>query len=198
LKSKSITLIAVFAAIAIIFNAIRIPSIYYPGFFYALFDIPVLVVFMIYGFRIGFLVEVIHIMGQEIFFPTGAAGVVIYPFGLVIHTLMFLGIYVAFKIIQRERYNRNFVGEKKAIIYSTGFATALRGGLMPFIDYLVVYNIALPLALGIPIPQSYILALVPAFIVYNVTSTLYAVPIAYLIATKTSKYLRIKAKYLPR
>jgi riboflavin transporter FmnP len=196
LNTKSITLIAVFAAIAIILNAIRIPSIYY-SFFYTLCDIPVLVVFIIYGFKIGFLVEAIHIMGQEIFFPTGVAAVVTYPFGLVIHTFMFSGIYVAFKIIQRKRAQRNFVGEKKGIIYSTGLATALRGGLMPFIDYLILYNIALPLALGISIPQSYILALVPAFIVYNVTSTLYAVPIAYLIATKTSKYLRIKAKYLP-
>jgi riboflavin transporter FmnP len=196
LNTKSITLIAVFAAIAIILNAIRIPSIYY-SFFYTLCDIPVLVVFIIYGFKMGFLVEAIHIMGQEIFFPTGVAAVVTYPFGLVIHTFMFSGIYVAFKIIQRKRAERNFVGEKKGIIYSTGLATALRGGLMPFIDYLVLYNIALPLALGISIPQSYILALVPAFIVYNLTSTLYAVPIAYLIATKTSKYLRIKAKYLP-
>jgi riboflavin transporter FmnP len=196
LNTKSITLIAVFAAIAIILNAIRIPSIYY-SFFYTLCDIPVLVVFIIYGFKIGFLVEAIHIMGQEIFFPTGVAAVVTYPFGLVIHTFMFSGIYVAFKIIQRKRAQRNFVGEKKGIIYSTGLATALRGGLMPFIDYLILYNIALPLALGISIPQSYILALVPAFIVYNVTSTLYAVPIAYLVATKTSNYLRIKAKYLP-
>ena len=196
MNTKSITLIAVFAAIAIILNAIRIPSIYY-SFFYTLCDIPVLVVFIIYGFKMGFLVEAIHIMGQEIFFPTGVAAVVTYPFGLVIHTFMFSGIYVAFKIIQRKRADRNFVGEKKGIIYSTGLATALRGGLMPFIDYLILYNIALPLALGISIPQSYILALVPAFIVYNVTSTLYAVPIAYLIATKTSKYLRIKAKYLP-
>lgn len=196
MKTKSITLIAVFAAIAIILNSIRIPTIYYPGFFYALYDIPVIIVFMIYGFKIGFLVEVIHIMGQEIFFPVGAGGVVTYPFGLVIHTFMFSGIYVAFKIIQRKRDERNFVGEQKAIIYSTGLAIALRGGLMPIIDYLVLYNVALPLALGISIPQSYILALVPAFILYNVTSTLYAVPIAYLIATKTSNYLIIKAKYL--
>jgi riboflavin transporter FmnP len=196
LKPKSIALIAVFAAIAIILNAIRIPTIYYPNFFYTLCDIPVIVAFIIYGFKVGFLVEIIHIMGQEIFFPVSLGGVVTYPFGLVIHALMFSGIYIAFRIIQRKKDERNFVGEKKAIIYSTGLATALRAGLMPFIDYLVYYNIALPLVLGISIPQSYILALVPAFIFYNLTSALYAVPIAYLVATKTSNYLRIKAKYL--
>jgi len=197
LNSKTIALIAVFAAIAIILNAIRIPTLYYPNFFYTLCDIPVIVAFIIYGFEVGFLVEIIHIMGQEIFFPVGLGGIVTYPFGLVIHALMFSGIYLTFKIIQRKRDERNFVGEKKAIIYSTGLATSLRAGLMPFIDYLVYYNIVLPLALGISIPQSYILALVPAFIFYNLTSALYAVPIAYLIAIKTSNHLRIKAKYLP-
>ena len=68
---------------------------------------------------------------------------------------------------------------------------------MPIIDYAVLYTILLPIALGISIPESYIIALVPAFILYNVTSTLYAVPIAYLIARKVSKQLKISAKYLP-
>jgi hypothetical protein len=75
-----------------------------------------------------------------------------------------------------------------------GYRTSRR--IMPVIDYIVLYGFLLPLVLGIIIPQSYSLALIPAFILFNVTNTLYAVPIAYAIATKTSKYLRIKAKYL--
>jgi riboflavin transporter FmnP len=197
LDTKSITLIAVFAAIAVILNTIRIPTIYFPNFFYVLYDIPVIVSFIIYGFKVGFLVETIHIMGQEIFFPMGMGGVVTYPFGLVIHTFMFSGIYFAYKVSKKSNNKDSFRGKRKGIIYSTGFALALRGGLMPFIDYFVLYTLLLPLALSVVIPQSYILALVPAFIVYNVTSTLYAVPIAYAIATKTSNYLRVKAKYLP-
>ena len=89
----------------------------------------------------------------------------------------------------------NDVGEKKTLIYFTGLATALRGGIMPIIDYAVLYSVLLPLALGRLIPEAFILALVPAFIIYNVTSTLYAVPIAYLIAQKISKHLKINPKY---
>ena len=63
---------------------------------------------------------------------------------------------------------------------------------MPIIDYAVLYNVLLPLVLSIPIPETYIAALVPSFVLYNITSALYAVPLAYLTAKKVSKYLKIE------
>jgi len=196
LNARSAALIAVFSAIAIVLNVVRIPTVYWPGFFYSLYEVPVLVAFIIYGFKIGFLVEIIHIMGEEIFFPMGVAGAVVYPMGIIVHLLMFSGIYLANKLINRENAKGKSVNEKKTAIYFTGLATALRGGLMPIIDYTVIYRILLPFALGTTIPENYILALVPAFILYNVTSTLYAVPIAHLITRKTAKHLGIEAKFL--
>ena len=196
MDARSVALIAVFSAIAISLNAIRIPSVYWSNISYGFYEIPVLVAFIIYGFKIGYLVEILHIMGQEIFFPMGVGAVVVYPMGLIFHTFMFSGIYLANKLINRKIAKGKKVSEKKTVIYFTGLATALRGGLMPIIDYAVLYSILIPIALGISIPQTYILALVPSFIIYNVTSTLYTVPIAHLIARKTSKHLRIKAKFL--
>ena len=196
MKAISVALIAIFSATAIALNAIRIPSFYWPGFSYGFYEIPVLVAFIIYGFKIGYLVEIVHIMGQEIFFTTGVGAVVVYPMGLIFHTFMFSGIYLANKLINRKIAKGKKVSEKKTTIYFTGLATALRGGLMPIIDYTVLYSILLPFALGHTFPETYLLALVPAFILYNVTSTLYTVPIAHLIAGKTSKHLRIKAKFL--
>ena len=102
MNARSISLIAVFAAISIVLNVIRIPTIFHPNFFYVFYDIPVLVAFMLYGFKIGFLVEIIHIMGQEIFFPIGAGGIVTYPMGVVIHTFMFSGVFIANKLIARK------------------------------------------------------------------------------------------------
>ncbi len=197
MNARSISLITVFAALAIILNAIRIPTFYHPGFFYSLYEIPVLIAFIIYGFKIGFLIEILHIIGQEIFFPLGPGGVVTYPMGLVVHLLMFAGIYFAHKIMKRKIDTGYDVAEKKTVIYFTGLATALRGGLMPIIDYAVLYNILLPIALGRTIPEAYILGLVPAFIIYNVTSAFFAVPIAFFIARKVSNYLKIKPTYLP-
>jgi hypothetical protein len=67
---------------------------------------------------------------------------------------------------------------------------------MPIIDYGVLYSILLPLVLGVTFPATYMSALIPAFVLFNVTSTLYLVPIAYLIAKKTSTHLIIEKRFL--
>ena len=160
--------------------------------FYTLCDIPVLVAFIIFGVKIGFLVEAVHIIGQAIFFSAGAAGIVVYPMGFLTLLFMFSGVYLASKLETRRVASGKQFGEKRRTLYFTGFATALRGGLMPIIDYAVLYNVLLPLVLSIPIPETYIAALVPSFVLYNITSALYAVPLAYLTAKKVSKYLKIE------
>ena len=196
MNARSIALIAIFAAIAVVLNTIRIPTVYWPNMFYTLCDIPVLVAFLIFGFKIGFLVEAVHIAGQEIFFPAGPGGIVFYPMGFFVHLLMFSGIYLASKFVTRRAASGKQFGEKKRAVYFAGFAAAFRGGLMPIIDYGVLYHVLLPLVLGIAIPKVYIAGLVPSFVLYNVTSALYVVPVAYLIARRASKYLRIET-YIP-
>jgi hypothetical protein len=155
-----------------------------------------MVSFFIYGFKIAILVEVLHIAGQEIFFPAGLGGIVVYPMGLIFHLLMFLGIYLANKVIKRKISSGDQFSERKRIVYLTCFATALRGALMPMIDYGVLYSILLPLVLGVTFPTAYLSALIPAFVLFNVTSTLYLVPIAYLVARKTSTYLKTQKPFM--
>ncbi len=191
MDARSIALITTFAALAIVLNAIRIPTFYWGNYVYTLSEIPVLVAFLVYGFKIGFLVEVIHIAGQEIFFPVGVGGIVVYPMGLIVMTLMVFGIYLTKRLINRKPESESQISEKKKVLYLTGIVTAIRGGLMPCADYFLLYNILLPLALGNVIPAAYVAGLVPAFIVYNVTCALYAVPFAYLIARQASKHLRL-------
>ena len=196
MNSRSISLIATFAALAITLNAIRIPTFYWPGWFYTFAEIPVLVAFLIFGFKIGLLVEVVHIAGQEIFFPVGTGGIVVYPMGLIVMPLMVFGFYLARKFRICNQASGNQISEKKTVIFLTGAATALRGGLMPIVDFFVVYQLLLPLALGRVIPVAYVAGLMPAFIVYNVTSALYAVPVAYFIARQACKHLRLEARLL--
>jgi riboflavin transporter FmnP len=156
LNARSIALISTFAALAIALNTIRIPTIYWPGMFYTLCDIPVLIAFIIFGVKIGLLVEAVHIAGQEIFFPVGPPGIVVYPMGFFTLLLMFSGIYLASKLITRRAASGKQFSEKRRTIYSTGIATALRGGLMPIIDYAVLYNVLLPLVISISSRETYI------------------------------------------
>ncbi len=196
MDAKSIALITIFAALAIVLNAVRIPTFYWGNYVYTLSEIPVLVAFLIYGLKIGLLVEVIHIAGQEIFFPVGVGGIVVYPMGLIVMPLMVFGIYLAKKLINRKPASENQISEKKTAIYLTGVVAAVRGGLMPLADYFLLYNFLLPLVLNRAIPAAYIAGLVPAFIVYNVTCALYAVPIAYFVTRQASKHLRLEPALL--
>ena len=106
--------------------------------------------------------------------------------------LMFSGIYIASKVIKHNAGLKNKFSEKKKTIYFTGFATIFRTAIMPIIDYSILYSVLLPLVFGTAIPETYIIALVPSFVLYHTTSTLYVVPIAYFIAKRTSKYLEIE------
>jgi riboflavin transporter FmnP len=196
MDAKSIALITIFAALAIVLNAVRIPTFYWGNYVYTLSEIPVLVAFLIYGFKIGILVEVLNIAGQEIFFPVGIGGIVVYPMGLIVLPLMVFSIYLARKLIARKPASESQISEKKTVIIWTGVAAAVRGGLMPLADYFLLYNFLLPLVLGRVMPAAYVAGLVPAFIVYNVTNALYAVPVARFIARQASKHLRLEARFL--
>ena len=196
MNSKSIALIASFAAIAIVLNIVRIPVIYLPGLAYSPCEIPVVVALLLFGFKIGVLVEVLHVLGQLLFFPAGPAGFAVYPMGSVAVLLMFVGAYFGSRFLTREAGSKEALDRKKSAVYLTAFAAAFRGGLMPLIDYGLLYHILLPLFLGTSIPEAYIVGLVPGFILYNVTVALYTVPIAYLVATKVNSYLKIETRFL--
>jgi len=196
MNARSIALIATFAAIAIALNTIRIPTIYWPGFSYHFNEIPIVVAFLLFGPKIGALVGVLHLAGQLALFPIGPTGIVAYPMGLVALLLMLFGVYLASSFTSRRATSEKPPNEKKRTIYLTAFAAASRGGIMPFLAYGVMYRVLLPLVLGISIPEAYIAALVPSFVLYNVTVPLYTIPIAYVVATKVGRYLKIEPRLL--
>ena len=196
MNARSIALIAIFASLAIVLNSIRIPTFYWPGWFYTLSDIPVIVAFLIYGFKIGIFVEATQIIGQEIFFPVGPGGLVVYPMGLLVVPLMVFGFYLAKKFLLGKYVEWSQVSEKKAVIYSTGFALALRGSIMPLVDFFILYQVLLPFVLNRVLPATYVMGLIPAFVIYNITSTLYAVPTAYLISKRIKKILPVQGNRL--
>ncbi len=198
MNTRSIAVVAVFAAVSIALNAVRIPTIYWPGLYYTFAEIPIAVAFILFGFRIGILAEALHILGVELLFPRGLVAAATYPLGVVSITLMLFGVYLATRIIARRVKTGKPPSEKKSAAYLTALGIAARGGIMPFFDYGLMYHILLPLTLGYVIPEAYIVALIPSFIVYNITVALFTIPIAYGIAVRVSKYLRIEPALLKK
>jgi len=196
MNAKSTALMITFAAIAIALNAVKIPAIFYPGTFYQISQIPIVVAFLLYGARIGILVGVLNLAGGIALFPTGASSIIVYPTDFVSLLLMFSGLSAASRFINHTDGSEGLGIWKNPVIGLTAFAVAFRGGLMPFIDYGVVFHTLIPLVLGISFPEAYIAGLLPVFILYNITVPLYTVPIAYVIATKVGRHLEIEPRVL--
>jgi riboflavin transporter FmnP len=196
MNSKSIALIASFAAIAIGLNIVKIPPIYLPAVAYSPCEIPVIIALLLFGFKIGVLVEILHVAGQLLFFPVGPAGFAVYPMGMVAVLLMFVGVHLASRFLTRKAGSGAVLNEKKTIVYLTAFATAIRGVVMPLVDYGLLYHVLLPLFLRTNIPEVFIAGLLPGFVLYNVTVALYTMLIAYFIATKVSSYLKTQTRFL--
>jgi hypothetical protein len=192
MEAKSIALTIVFSSIAIALNLVKIPVIFYPGTFYQISQIPIVAAFLLFGARIGILIGVLNIAGGLVLFPLGPAGLIIYSMDFISLLLMFAGLYVASRFMKGDAESERLPIWQKPIFGFTAGAIAFRGGIMPFIDYGVVFHILLPLILGINRPESAIVGLMPVFILYNITVSIYTIPIAYLVAVKVGKYLKIE------
>ena len=190
MNTKAIALAITFAAIAIALTAIKIPTLFYPGGFFRFSQIPIMVAFLLFGFRIGVSVGLLTLIGQIAVFPSGNAIFIAYPMDFVSSLLMIAGMHFSKRIIGIGSKKDSIL--KKPVIWLTLYATIFRGSIMPLVDYLVVFHILIPLILKINPIEAYIVGLVPSFIAYNVIVTLYTIPLAYFIATRVNRSLNVQ------
>ena len=191
MKTMSIALAITFAAVAIALTAVKIPTFFYPGGFFRFSQIAILVAFLLFGFRIGVLVGFVTLIGQIAVFPSGANAIFIaYPMEFVSLLLMMVGMHFSKRLINYDDSGKISLLKKPAMGL-TVFAILFRGGIMPFVDYVVTFQVLVPLVLQIHPPATYIAGLVPSFIAYNVIVPLYTVPAAYIVAKRASRSLNI-------
>ena len=132
-------------------------------------------------------VSIIDAVGYVALFPDGA-GIVGPPWRLIVMSTMFLGFFIAQKLTGRnkeEKRTEQVSGKKTPLIYSIS-PTITRTAIMPFVD-IAFYRYLLPLVIGYPIPDEFILGLIPAFVFFNIVVPLYSVPIAYYAAKVVRK-----------
>jgi len=196
MNTKSIALIICFGAIAIALNTVKIPVFFWPGNFYQVCEIPIVIAFLLFGVKIGLSVGVINLAGQLLFFLYGPVYIAAYSMAFVAISLMLIGVYFGSIFIKRKAASIKPLDAKKSIIYLTFFVVLFRGGIMPFIDFGVFHHLILKLVLGIPLSDVYIAGLFPVFVLFNATVPLYTIPIAYVVASKVGSYLKIEPRLL--
>ena len=176
INSKTITIIAVFAAVSIVLSLspLKFSAPFAPFLYYQLWEIAIVTAFLLYGIKVGFAISIVNTVVLLLVFPGDLPTGPIYNLIAVISTLV--GVY----IIQRglgKRFNKG----KETILtaLSTASAIILRVTNMTIVNWIVLRY---PPPFGYSIPVSELPTILSVTALFNITIVLYTIPIAYIIA----------------
>ncbi len=178
MDSKKIALTAVLAALTIILNPaishISIPAPYFPFIAYEIWEIPLVMIVLVIGFRLGFVVAAINAFFLLAFFPRPVV------IGSIIASVaMLLGIFLSYKLLTRNSLPGKGVSSRKIVLGCTIGAIFFRTLIMAFVNFTLM---PLPFPLGLSMPLPAVLAFMPFVAIFNITEPLYVVPIAFFVA----------------
>jgi len=176
INSKTITIIAVFAAVSIVLSLspLKFSAPFAPFLYYQLWEIAIVTAFLLYGIKVGFAISIVNTVVLLLVFPGDLPTGPIYNLIAVISTLV--GVY----IIQRGLGNRFNKGKETILTaLSTASAIILRVTNMTIVNWIVLRY---PPPFGYNIPVSELPTILSVTALFNITIVLYTIPIAYIIA----------------
>ncbi len=187
MNTKAVGVIIAFTALATVLNYIKIPVPYLMGFSYQMGDIVLIVALLLFGLRPAIAIATLNMLMTIILYqnPAGPIGP---PYYLISVLAMFLGLYVAEKVIRRKK-----TPQKPHIAQSVGVSTTSgvlsRTLIMLPLDYFA-YGFLVSVVSGLSIAESYAIVMfaLPSMIIYNITVPIIMVPLSYLIAKRLVKY----------
>jgi riboflavin transporter FmnP len=189
MNTRSIAIIITFTALCIVLIPLRIPTIYWPGFYYYWWEIPIIAAFLLFGFKVALSIWVLNTLTRMVI-GVSPNPLLLPIIGLMPLLTMLLGVHLAHKLLQHRVSNGKPISGARAATYFTALGVALRAGIMPFIDY-AQYHFLFPLFLGRDFSEAYIIALMPGIVLFNILVPLYGVSIGYLVAKTVGKNLKI-------
>jgi riboflavin transporter FmnP len=185
MESKTVALIAVFAALTValtIYSPIRIPAPYAPFLIYQIWEIPIVAAFLLFGPKIGTSIAVINTVVLLLVFqgalPTGP----LYNLAAVLS--MLLGILFAVKLLSRFKVH----SEALVTTSATALGMILRVGIMTAVNYAFLRY---PPPVGYSMPEVEILSFLPIIGLFNASVVLYTAPLGQLIAKAVSVSTKI-------
>jgi len=146
---------------------------------------------MLFGPKIGVSVALLNVAAEIIFF-SGPAGFISPPFVLLLTLSMLLGLHLTHKLFERKASKARDHGTRQ-IKYFTLFGTLFRTIIAPIVMF-PFYRFILPLVVDINFTEMQIMAMMPAFMLYALTFSLYTIPLGYLIARIISRNLKMSTQ----
>lgn len=192
MNTKTLALTIVFAAVTIALNPaftrIAFAAPYAPFLFYQIWEIPILIAFVLSSPKSGVTIAVLNTAVLLAVFPGASPTGPFYNLAACLS--MLLGIYVAYKLIPRKQKTGNptFRYGTKIIAFSTVLGIIFRVALMSIVNYVFLRY---PPPFGYAMPEAAVVASLPLAAVFNATLALYTIPIALLIAKMISSNLKL-------
>lgn len=190
MNAKEIALCSIFAAIAIALERVRIPAIFAQVQFY-FWEIPIIIALLLFGLKVGFSIAAITAFGQALIFPRALG--FLFPFWNLIAMSTFLVAVFLVQLLINHRANGvsdvKYFGIKP-IVWFTIVAMIFRLSVMPFVNFFM-YKFMMPLVVGHFFSDVAIIAMIPSTMVFDAVFTLYTIPIAYMIAKRVNRTLKI-------
>jgi len=172
---KTLAAVVIFAALATVLDLsplkVGFPPL--PFLYYQIWEIPIVVVFLIYGATALILVTAINTLVLLVFFPGGLPFGPVYNMAAILSMILGMGIVKIF--ITRHSLKHDAL---VAALYTT-FGVSFRTVFMSFVNYSVL---GLPSPFGYSLPYATIIGYLPLIAVFNATLALYTIPIAYSLA----------------
>lgn len=190
METRAIAITITFAALSIALVPFRLPTFYWPGFYYYVFEIPIVTAFLLFGFKSGVSVAILNGIGRMVLLP-GPLGFFMIPWSVVVTSSTLLGVYLGHVLLRRRVSSANTLLGRRPIMYFTGLGVLSRALIMSFLDYTVFYRVLLPFVLARSFSDAYIVALMPGIVLFNVTLPLYTIPISYLLAKTVNRNLKV-------
>ena len=190
--ARSIALTVSFAGIAIVLNpaisGLGIPYPPFPSLIFNIWEIQVIAVFLLFGFRFGMSVAAINALFLFAVWPGPSRP--FYALGTICSAFsMMLGIYVMFKLFGNRIRPEQISDHTKLVAAATGSAIALRIAILAPYMYLLlrspVYNL----------PNLFVVTFVlPWQALYNIVQPIITVPVAFVIARGVYRNVRVSGK----
>ena len=190
MNTKALALIVTFAGLAIILNpaisGIGIPFPLLPGLIFQVWEIPTIVAFLLFGWKIGLSVAGINSVFLLAVFP-GMAQPWYWLGSFVSVTSMTMGVLAAIKLTNHVSAKSQPISLAKALAASLALGILFRVAFMAPV-MLGILSLLNPHTIALPIVIRYVL---PFQAVFNVIVPLYMIPAGFLIARVVSKNLKV-------
>ena len=187
MNTKALAMSIVFAGVAIVLNpvitGIRIPSPFLTGLYYQVWDIPILIAFLLLGFKYGVFAGVLNSFFLFAVFP-GPSQPFYAPSNVVAQFSMMIGIYFAIRIFIKRGLPKKTVSRIKLVVTSTILGILVRLPIM-----LAVMFAILRYFMGLTEPI--VLALLFVQVIYILVISAYTIPIAFVVARAVNKNLKV-------